>query len=151
MKIKSDKNLLKIIFFSKRLIIICLLFCIIAQSFPQGIVLCFEDDGRFEVEFGSKEQCCQAFNESSRNASSIIFSEQDYNSHCGTCLDVVLCITAEKNRKSKSFILDQLVSLLQKSSYFVILFDKSTLKNSFLVIPTTAFHIATTQTVILLV
>lgn len=153
MQVKYSQILLSIIRFPKRWIIYCLLLAITLQSATQGVVLCFEGDGRIEVEFGSKWECCQAFKWAAKESSTFISSEQDYkdyNSSCGICVDVPLYITAEKKHNTESINSDQFTPLLHKFSYdSAIHINQSSLKNYSPSIPTTSFYISTIQTVIL--
>lgn len=149
MKKKSLKILLNGIGFAKKGILLCLLFCIFVQSFPQGIVLCFENDGHMDVEFGSKNEFYQTFDNDFQESFTFISEEKDCNKACGICVDVPLYIAAEKIDNSKSIVLDQLILLLKSLPYLTTLTYLSALKNTFNLIPTTAFHISTTQTVIL--
>lgn len=149
MQIRHTKILSNTIRFSKSWIVYCLLFAMAIQSSSPGVVLCFENDGHIEVEFGSNGECCQPFNETTQKTLTFISSEQDSNGHCGICVDVPLYITSEKKHNTATIVLDQLVSLLQTSSYSTTLIDQSTLRNTSPLISTTAFHISTIQTVIL--
>ncbi|MGR3177294.1 MAG: hypothetical protein ACUZ8E_04490 [Candidatus Anammoxibacter sp.] len=124
-------------------------------SLSPGVVLCFENDGHIEVEFGLNGECCLPFNEALQKPFTFISSEQDCNSFCEICVDVPLYITAERKHNDESIVLDLLVSLLQTASYSTavttLFFDQPTLRNPFHTVSITAFHVSTIQTVILLV
>ncbi|MGR3218378.1 MAG: hypothetical protein ACUZ8H_00990 [Candidatus Anammoxibacter sp.] len=125
-------------------------------SLSPGVVLCFEKDGHIEVEFGSNGECCPSFNETMQKACRFISAKQDCDSHCGICVDVPLFIKAAKKHNTESSIHDQLISLLQTPSYptasTTTFLGQLVLRSALLpTVSTTAFHISTIQTVILLV
>lgn len=134
MLIRHNKILSNIIRFSKNWIVYCLLFTITAQSLSTGVVLCFENDGRMEVESGSDGKCCQTFNKIFQKSFTFISNEQDSDNSCGICVDVPLYITAEKKHSSEptSLKLKQFISTLYASSLsYAALIEKSCPKTSF--------------------
>jgi len=149
LQINSSKTILNSIRLPKHWFAFCLLIAITVQSLTPGVVLCFEDDGHLEVEFGSNGECCQPFDGNAIKSSSFISNERVCHSSCGLCVDIPLYISAEKKHNSKSLELDHLIALLHSSLCTASFIDNTTSINSFQSIPTTVYLISTIQTVIL--
>ena len=150
-EIKFLNNLLRSTSFTKRWIVCCLLFAVTVQTLCHGVVLCFEEDGRVEIEYsaGVGRKCCPPLNDKLDGTSFPVLSENRRDDSCGLCTDVSLFISAEKCHWSDFLTLDRLVSFLNVSPCLYDVFvctDTGKVPHS---ISRVAFHITTTQTVIL--
>jgi hypothetical protein len=57
-------------------------------GFEEGVVLCFEGDGRVAIEASGPEGCSDGANAASRAASAVAIPIS--SSHCGPCVDLAL-------------------------------------------------------------
>jgi len=57
-------------------------------GFEEGVVLCFEGDGRVAIEASGPEGCSDGAEAASRAASAVAIPIS--SSHCGSCVDVAL-------------------------------------------------------------
>jgi hypothetical protein len=57
-------------------------------GFEEGVVLCFEGDGRVAIEVSGPEGCSDGANTASRAASAVANSGS--SSHCGPCVDLAI-------------------------------------------------------------
>jgi len=147
--VKSLNTLIKSDSFTKQWLVYCLLFAVTVQTLCHGVVLCFEEDGRVEIELNSGRKCCLSFNDKSDGPSFPIISEKGCDDSCGLCIDVPLFISAEKSNGAGFLTLDRLISFLNVSPYLYNVFKHTdTWKNSPFISPV-AYHISTAQTVIL--
>ena len=150
-EIKFFNNLLNSTSFTKRWIVCCLLFAVTVQTLCHGVVLCFEEDGRIEIEFnsGADGKCCLPSNDKAVGSSFPILSRIESEDSCGLCIDVPLFIKAEKSNWAGFLTFGQLVSFLNVSQCLYDVFDCADTWKVLPPISLVVFHISTTQTVIL--